>query len=175
MLALQAGGQEGERVPYKEVQDSENQFIAGGAAYADKFLGVIQQRCNASGIGITLGPTTRNRKDPRPVMRGNISFGRALTGKRDYMFEVYADPAGPNLQVGYQLMSEEVGGGILGNTDMVRRANARQVRMHNDPNTQRQLSGIIQGFYQMVFVPTVQDLVDAIGATKQQTGGFLGA
>jgi len=159
---------------YKELQDSGSQFIAGAARYSDKFLGVVQQRCNDAGIGLTLAPAWRSRKDPTPVMRGTIVFGNAWKGTRPYTLEVFADKSGPNLNVGYQLVSEEMGG-RLSNTELGMRVAHGQTQIHNDPNTQRQLTGILQGFYQLAFVPTVQDLIAAIGAARQQANGFLGA
>ena len=160
---------------YKEVQESENQFIAGAAARQNDFLGVIMKRCNAAGLGVTLAPVQLGRKQGnRTVMRGSIVFGNAWKGKRPYILEVYADPSGSNLQVGFQLTTEEMGG-IMANTNFGARVANTQTKIHNDPNTQRQLSGVLQGFYQMVFMPTVQDLIDAVGAAGRQSNGFLGA
>jgi hypothetical protein len=157
---------------YKEVEDSFDQFVPGAAVHSDKFLGVVQQRCNTAGLGITLGPAKTSRKNDRVVMRGVITFGNAWRAK-GYTLEVYADPRGDALQVGYQLTTEELGG-FLANTEYGARVQQGQTRIHNDPNTLRQLNGILQGFHQMVFLPTLQDLVNALGAPRP-SGGFLGA
>jgi hypothetical protein len=158
-----------------DLLEGQSEFIPGAAGYSDKFLDVVQERCDQAGIGIALGLVKVGRKsNQRYVMRGTITFGNAWKGKKPYMLEVYADPAGSNLQVGFQLSTEEIGG-VLGGTSYGIMANNSGVRIHNDPNTQRQLNGILQGFYQMVFAPTVQDLIDAVGRSRPQTNGFLGA
>jgi hypothetical protein len=159
----------------KELQEGDSEFIAGAASYADKFLGVIQQRCNEAGIGVVLAPIRVGRKqENRVVMRGTVTMGSTWKGKKPYLLEVYADPAGQNLQVGFQLSTEEVGG-FMANTNAGMHAYAKGVRINNDPDTQRRLKGILQGFYQMVFAPTVQDLTDVVAASRQRSNGFLGA
>lgn len=159
----------------RELQEDESEFIPGAAGYSEKFLDVIQQRCDDAQLGIALGLVRVGRKsDPRFIMRGTITFGNAWKGKKPYMLEVYADPAGPNLQVGFQLSTDEIGG-MMANTNFGVRAYNTSVKIHNDPNTQRQLHGILQGFYQLVFAPTVQDLMEVVGRGRQQTNGFLGA
>lgn len=160
---------------HKEVQDSFDQVIPGAVAHADTFLGVIQQRCNGAGIGVSLTPMRTSRKDERIVMRGDIEFGNAWKGKRSYTVDVYAYPMGQALQVGWQLTSNEVSTNALGrSTSIGVIAHNTQARIHNDPNTQRQLSGTVQAFHQMVFLPTLQNLIDAVGAPRS-SNGFLGA
>jgi hypothetical protein len=173
MLSAHRRDDYGGKMATKEVQDGENQFIPGAASYNEKFLGIVLQRCNESGLGITLGPVRVGRKDPRTVLRGSITFGNAWKGKRPYTLEVYADPQGQNLQVGYQLTTDEIGG-LIGNTAFGSRLAQSQSNIHNDPKTQRELTGILQGFNQMVFLPTLQDLVEAVGV-QRPANGFLGA
>jgi hypothetical protein len=107
-------------------------------------------------------------------MKGAITFGNAWKGKRSYFLECYADPIGPSLQCGWQLTTNEVSG-FIAHTDYGRRMDQKQTKIHNDPNTARQLNGILQSFHQMVFLPTLQDLINACGAQQQQSSGFLGA
>jgi hypothetical protein len=158
---------------YKEVQDSFDQVVPGAAGHSNTFLGVVQQRCGEVGLGLDLVPIRVDRRQDRVVMRGSVTFGNAWKGKRPYLLDVYADPIGPSLQVGWQLTTEEIGG-MLAGTTLGSRLDYKQTLIHNDPNTQRQLNGILQSFHQMVFLPTLQDLVDAIGVSRP-SGGFLGA
>ncbi len=157
---------------HKELQESFDQVVPGAANHSDTFLGVIQRRCGEAGLGLELAPVRVDRRHDRVVMRGSISFGN-WRASRDYMLDVYADSLGPSLQVGWQLTTNEVGG-ILGGTQLGARLDYTQTKIHNDPNTQRQLNGILQSFHQMVFLPTLQDLVDATGV-QRSSEGFLGA
>jgi hypothetical protein len=158
---------------FKEIQDSFDQVVPGAAGHSDTFLGVVQRRCSEAGLGLELRPMKADRRSDRVVMRGSVTFGNAWKGTRPYTLEVYADPIGPSLQVGYQLTTSEIGG-MLAQTNFGSRLDYKQSKIHNDPNTQRQLSGILQSFHQLVFLPTLQDLVDAIGVSRP-SGGFLGA
>jgi hypothetical protein len=164
---------------YQEVQDSFDQVVPGAAGFSDKFLGIIQDRCNKSGLGINLTPVRLDRKSDRIVMAGELQFGSAWKGKRSYSLQAYADRMGQMLQVGWQLNSNEVEmsrvltGYTAGGATMQARHRERQTQIHNDPNTMRMLNGIVQGFHQTVFLPTLQDLINAIGPQQPQSG-FLG-
>jgi hypothetical protein len=158
---------------YRELQESFDQVVPGAAGHADTFLGVIQRRCHEAGLGLELMPVRVDRRQDRVVMRGSITFGNAWKGKRPYLFDVYADEVGPALQVGWQLSTDEFGG-VLGNTNMGYMVRNAQATVANDPNTIRQLTGILQAFQQMVFLPTLQDLIDATDV-QRPANGFLGA
>ena len=144
---------------YKEVQDSFDQVVPGAAEHSNTFLGVVQQRSSEAGLGLDLVPVRVDRRQDRVVMRGGITFGNAWKGKRPYLLDVYADPIGPSLQVGWQLTTEEVGG-MLAGTSLGMQLSYKQALIHNDPNTQRQLNGILQSFHLMVFLPTLENLVE---------------
>lgn len=158
---------------FKEVQDSFDEVIPGAAKHADTFLDVIQRRCNKSGIGIELAAAAPDRKQPdRIVMQGSVTFGNAWKGKRPYTLQVYADPVGKMLQVGWQVITSELGG-VLSNSRMFVDLNNKQAAIHNDPNTIRQLTGILQAFHKSVFLPTLQNVVDAV-EVKSRGKGFSG-
>jgi hypothetical protein len=54
--------------------------------------------------------------------------------------------------------------------------NARRMKAAGNSNNQRNLSGILQAFNGMVYMPVVQQLSDAIKAEQgQRQNGFLGA
>lgn len=160
---------------HQEVQDNFDQVVPNAAAHSEMFLRVVRDRCNEAGMGLTLTPVRADRKTDRVVMRGDVKFGNALKTVRRYTLEVYADPRGAVLQVGWQLNSHEMDGPSLGQRALfgsmaagADRWNRKQTRLHNDPNTQRELNGVVQGFHQMVFLPTLQDLMSAVG---QGAGG----
>jgi hypothetical protein len=161
------------------VDESFDQVIPGAVAHQDAFLGVIQKRCNEAQIGIHMEPQQPDRKQKRIVMIGTITFGNGWSGKSTYALRAYADPLGPALQVGWQLISPDVRQSAMGpltnaGSFMQNNAIVTQNRIAGDPEVVRQLSGIVQGFHQMVFLPTLQDLISAC-APARPANGFMGA
>ena len=161
------------------VDDNFDQVIPGAAKHKDTFLGIIQKRNAEAGLGIDLQPSQPDRKQDRIVMLGLITFGTSWKGRSTYSLRAYADPLGSALQVGWQLISPDVRQSAMGpltNAGRFAQNNAivTQNRIAGDPETVRKLSGIVQGFHQMVFLPTLQNLIDAV-APEPPANGFLGA
>lgn len=162
----------------QNIEDGFDQVIQGASQFSAKFLQTIQARCNEANIGLSLQLAKRSRKDESYVLRGDIVFGD-WRAKRPFTIEVFADPIGQALHAGWQLTTSEYEiGGIFGATTYGSFANARssarQTKIHNDPNTQRRLSAILQSFNQVVFIPTLQQLADAAGGSSGPRSGFLG-
>ena len=157
-------------------QDLEHDFsqvVPGAADKRDAFLGEVLKQTNAAGLGIQLAVAKPKKREERYVLRGTIQLGN-WRGKDPYTLEVFADPMGNMLQTGWQLSSFAVGG-IMGNTSFGEFSALQKARRQANPNVQRQLNGIVQGFHQGVFLPTLQQLVDAVSTASGQGGGFLGA
>lgn len=160
---------------HQEVQENFDQVVPAASRHGDTFLATIQKRTASGGIGISLDPIKASRKSDRIVLRGSITFGSIWNGKEPYTLEVYADALGQALQVGWQLTTQEIGG-MLANTNMGQYAAAGKARRQADPNIMRQVSGILQAFHQTIFLPTLQDLINAVQRSQQQSaGGFFSA
>ena len=157
----------------QELETDFSQVVPGAADMRDDFLGEVLKRTNAAGLGIQLAVAKPKKRDDRYVLRGTLAIGN-WRGKDPYTLEVYADPLGNMLQTGWQLSSFAVGG-VAGGSTFGQFHSLQKARRQANPDVQRQLSGIVQGFHQGVFLPTLQLLVDAMGSVGGQSGGFLGA
>ena len=73
------------------------------------------------------------------------------------------------LHVGWHLLSDEMGG-VLGATNLGMKIQIAQMTIDQDVDTIRRLSGVLQTFHQMVFLPTLQDLIDALSAQGPSSG-----
>lgn len=152
-----------------DVADQFSHIIVGAAGKKEAFLGVVQQRCNEMGIGLQLAASQRSKRDGGGVaLKGDLKHGQGI--------EVFAEPIGPSLQVGYQLTTHEVGG-MFADMGRFGQINAKRNQKQNKPNNVREVQGLVQAFQQMVMGPVIQELTDAIA---QQSGsptrnGFLGA
>ena len=79
-----------------EVDDQFSHIVPGAAAKADQFLRVVRDRCNNMQIGLTLEAAQRSRRDGGgQCLKGDLGSGQGI--------EVFADPMGPGLHVGFQL------------------------------------------------------------------------
>jgi hypothetical protein len=122
-------------------------------------------------LDLNLQPATRGFRDKTVVLRAPIKAGRGNV----LDLEVFADPQGNSLHVGWQATREELGG-PLSNIGMFADMNNSRTRNANKAGNQRALSGILQAFDSLVFLPVVQQLSDAIRIEqKPQQNGFLGA
>jgi hypothetical protein len=65
-------------------------------------------------------------------------------------------------------------GSILAGSTLGQMSSNSHARIDGDSNTVRQLNGKIEAFQETVFLPTLEDLVQAIDATPR-ANGFLGA
>lgn len=156
----------------KEIEEQVDNVIPRAAARAAQFLGVIQKTCEEEGLDLDLQPTRRSRRDDSIVLRGTIRAGR----NNELELEVFADAQGTALHVGWQALRAIAGGQMLGNVGMFSDINARRSKAAAKSDNQRALSGILQAFNGMVYMPVVQQLSDAIRAEQgQRQNGFLGA
>ena len=153
----------------RRIDDSFDQLIPNAADRAGQFLGVLQKRCRAEGIGIDLVPTKPERRTDRVILVGNLS-----AGVRARHLEVFADPMGRALRVGWQT-TVEVNTGLLANSTFVRYIEADIDRKDANAKHVHRLSGILQAFHELVFLPVLQQLADAIEtAYGRSQGGFFG-
>lgn len=161
-----------ERALSKETEASNDIVIPRAAQRASQFLGVIQQVCREEQLGINLLPTKRSFRDSTVVLRSAIKAGRGNV----LQLEVFADPQGNALHIGWQANRETVGGSTLGNMGLLGEMNAMSRMNANKAGNQRALSGILQAFDGMVFQPVAQQLLEAVQAEQgPRQNGFLGA
>ena len=98
----------------RSIDENFDQLIPNAADRAGQFLGVMQKRCHAESIGIDLVPTKPERKKDRVILEGVLP-----AGARPRRLEVFADPTGRALHVGWQT-TVEVNTGLLANTTFFR-------------------------------------------------------
>lgn len=75
--------------------------------------------------------------------------------------EVFAEPTGKHLQVGWHV-TKEVAGGIQTRMRSVAIAEAMKDRRDYSADNQRQLNAIVTAFHRTVFEPTLEDLMNAV-------------
>ena len=158
----------------RELENQFDEIIPGAADRAAQFLGVLQQRCRDEGLPLDLQPK-QDRKSGRLILVGWIQVGKALRKGRTMNLEIYADPMGSSLQVGWQLSTEGVPSFLMG-FDAVAQKQYALDRRDSSPEHVRQVSGILNAFHQTVFRPVMLQLVDAMERSQASSGeGFLGA
>lgn len=146
-------------------------LIPRAGSRAKQFLGVIHQRTTSEGLDVSFRPTKRSMRDSSIVLRGPLNVGRGNAVE----LEVYADPQGSALHVGWVAQREALNGvtqhlGLFQELNWLRNHNAGTAA------SERALNGILQAFDGMVFRPVVELLVEAVqGDTGPQRSGFLGA
>jgi hypothetical protein len=156
----------------KETEVSSDFVIPRAADRAAQFLGVIQKACRGEGLDLNLQPTKRSFRDSTVVLRADIKAGRG----NQLQLEVFADPQGNALHVGWQATRETVGGDFFGSVGMLGEINRAKTRNASKAGNQRALSGILQAFDSLVFQPVVQQLLDVVRAQQSpHQNGFLGA
>lgn len=158
----------------REIEEHFDEIIPGAADRANQFLGVVRDRCNQEGIGIELRPH-EFRRSKRLVLRGHLQVGKLLRKSRPMQIEVFADPVGSSLQVGWQLTKEGAPEMLMG-FNSVARGQMMQDKADYSPENVRQLNAILGAFHQTVFRPVLFQLTDALDRQRQSGGGgFLGA
>ncbi len=154
----------------KEVEAYNDMVVPRAAGKGDTFLRVIQSTCRDEGLDLNLQPAKKSLRDKTIVLRAPIHAGRGNALE----LEVFADSQGNSLHVGWEASRPVVGGALAG-VGMFGEMNAMSRRGAARGNNQRQLSGVLQAFDSLVFMPVVQMLNDAV---KQERGprqnGFLG-
>lgn len=142
--------------------------------YGEQFLGVVAERCNSAGIGLELRPA--KRKDGAIVLRGNIKIqaSRWQGSGRPISLEVFADRTGSLLDVGWQLKSEDSVSGLLSHTGLGHDLNRALDRGDNNPDRVRQVNRIVGAFHKAVFVPTLNQLAEAMERQQHQSAFFGG-
>jgi hypothetical protein len=149
-----------------DVQDHYSHTVPGAGQKAAQFLRIVMERCQELDFGMTLEPARRSRRDGGgDCLHANFGAGQVL--------EVFAEPQGAMLHVGYQFIIKTVGGplagrGSAGEINQLR--NWRQGRTKNIRNVEGQMNA----FEKHVFGPVVQELTEAMQQLRP-TNGFLGA
>ena len=154
----------------QNVEEYFDELVPGAGDRAAEFLGVVRDRCSAAGIGIELRPHAGRRKR-RLVLRGRLQLGKGLLKTRPMQLEVFADPVGNALQVGWHVTKE-----VKGETSFksVAFAEDMQDRLDNRLDSQRQMSGILTAFDKLVFQPVLKELAAAVeGSAPGGPAGFL--
>ena len=165
-----------------ELNFQDNNSIPGMAHMAQKFLEVIKNRADEAQIGLDFEPK-QDRRTKELYLEAVISF-RALLG-RGYpiRLQVHAAPRGNErvnvLNVGYSVstdeaaMSDRFASSVNWGSAL---EESWRSNVNLNPENQRQLQILVDTFCQLVYVPTVQDLLDAASATRPpgSDGGFLG-
>ena len=155
----------------RQIDQNFDQVVPAAADRGRQFLGVLQKRCQSEGIGIELVATRPDRKKDRVILVADVP----VRG-RPRRLEVFADPMGNALHVGWQT-TVELASGLIANTRFVRELQAGIDRVDTSSENVRALSGILQAFHAVVFMPVLQQLADAVERSRatQNQGGFFGA
>jgi hypothetical protein len=155
----------------RSIDENFDQLIPDAADRAGQFLGVLQKRCQAEGIGVDLVPNKPERKKDRVILVGSVP-----AGARPRRLEVFADPTGRALHVGWQT-TVQVNTGMLAGTTFVRHLEAGIDQIDAKAEHVTRLSGILRAFHELVFLPVLQQLADATerAHTAQSQSGFFGA
>jgi hypothetical protein len=163
-------GKRGADVP-ANVDDQFSHIVPGGADRGEQFLRIVRDRCNEMNIGLTLSAAKRGRRDGGGTcLKGDLGAGRGI--------EVFADPMGPGLHVGFQLTNAVAGGNALSGVGIFGDINKVRSMRQNRGGHIRAVEGKINGFQQLVLAPVIQELTEAIAiqqGTRQAGNGFLGA
>ena len=157
-----------------ELEDQYDQIIPGAGDKAGAFLGVLKKTCEEQGLGIVLQPAKRSIRDASVVLRGNLPAGKGNA----LQIEIFADRMGTshNLHVGYQVLRPVVGGGALSSVGIFRELNYATQRNAGKAGNVRAQSAITQAFHGMVFLPVVQQLIEAVQQSQRPAQhGFLGS
>lgn len=151
-----------------DVEDQFSHIVPGAAGKAQQFLGIVRDRCNQLQFGLTLEAAQRGHRDGGGTcLKGNLGNGEAI--------EIFAEPMGPSLHIGYQLTNNMVGGQLAG-IGMFGDINRARARKQAKASNVRDVQGKINGFQQMVLLPVIQELTDAIAQQQGRPAGngFLG-
>ena len=156
------------------LQDSFEELIPGACDKDKTFLQVISDRAAQENLGLAFMPK-QVKKSELVVLEAMIQFGGTFRKSAPMKLVVHAEPIGSSLQVGWQLASTV--SAYKKYTPQGQTSQARMEERSMSPENQRQLTGILGGFHQAVFLPVMTLLVDAIeqGSRPQGGGGFLGA
>lgn len=137
------------------LETSSSLTIPHGAPYAERFLTTILTRTEQMAFGLDLSPR-ENRG--RLFLEAKLVFGNFWKRSKERRLEVFADPIGPSLSVGWQLSAK----GTLIPTELAQTAAALGDMVDADPRFQRELEAVVVTFNDLVFEPVVDLLVDAI-------------
>ena len=108
----------------KEIEEQVDHVIPRAGERAAQFLGVIQKTCVEEGLELDLQPTKRSWRDESIVLRGTIRAGR----NNELQLEVFADPQGNSLHVGWQALRAIAGGQALGGIGLFGEINGRRMK-----------------------------------------------
>ncbi len=153
-------------------EDGFEQIVPGAADMSGKFLGVLQRRCKQEGLDLELH-VHEARRSKRLTLRAPILMKRS----RPLELEVFADPVGNALQVGW-LLSRQVAHPLMeAMSDNISGGQAVMDIMESSMSIQNDLNRLLNAFHELVFIPVLNQLVDAVQRTRGlESGGsgFLG-
>lgn len=159
-----------------DLQDSFEELIPMAGAKADTFLNVILQESQKHDLGLAFTPKTM-RKTQQVVLEAPIRLGSMVARGATIKLVVHAEPVATALQVGWQLTEDSGSQTLAMLSDNYAYKMAKKQQRNMKPENQRQLMGTLRGFHQIVFLPVMQMLIDAVQQTSrpQGGGGFMGA
>ncbi|MFR9805633.1 hypothetical protein ACL02T_25605 [Pseudonocardia sp. RS010] len=158
-----------------ELNFQENHAIPGMAHMAMTFLQVVKTRTDEAGIGLEFQPK-QDRRTKDYHLEAVIKFRGLLGSGHPIRLQVHSTPRGGMLHVGYTVATDEMPQFMVNLNAGNARENAMRQNLNLRPENQRELAITIDSFEQLVYVPTVQDLVDAAESARGAHGGagFVG-
>lgn len=140
-----------------------DEIVPTAAPYGAQFLHEILTRTEAEGLADRLNfrPFTRGRgANAGHALRAEFAVGGFFTRGPRHRLEVFADPVGSALQVGWQLSTPMAG--VVGAMVVSPRAREVNAWLSSLPRNERELSQIVRGFESTVYLPVLAQLVDAV-------------
>jgi len=160
-----------------ELEDHYQEVVPFAADKASMFLAVIRERGNEAGLGLTF-ELKQDRKSKQFTLEAPIQFKRLLSSGTPQRVVVFAEPVGQMLSVGWQLTSQGISTALTSRSDRLAYSQAKMDHFNAKPENVRARQAMLVGFHQMVFQPTLHQLVEAVERTRSSGpngAGFLGA
>lgn len=152
--------------------ESFSQRVPGAGDRATEFLQEVLERVQSEGVPVAL-QLVKKRKGRAILEAKNIRFGGFMNKSRPMRLEVYADPIGKNLNVGWEL-TVATATGFAANAGMTPVLEASRNRKDNSPDVRREVGALVSEFQEGVFLPVLSEFADSIGSAKNEAQGFFG-
>jgi hypothetical protein len=157
----------------RDLQTSFDQLVPRAADKAELFLRVVLDRASYEDIGLKF-VAKEAKRTKQVVLEAPIQLGGRFLKAEAMRLTVHADRVGSSLQVGWQLTEDSVHTNLMV-FDSVASAQASRSLRNCTPEAQRQLNGLLNAFHEVIFLPVLGLLVDALEGPSRSGSGFLGA
>ncbi len=147
--------------------DSYQRRIPGAAAQAEPFLEAVLLAARSEGVPAPL-ELKRDRKGRTVLRARKIRFGGFMNKSRPMQLEVFADPMGRNLNVGWQLTALTANGWAA-ESGLNPTMEAAKDRKDRSPQVQREIAALIDSFQEGAFLPSMHRLLESVGASTDRT------